>query len=118
MSATITAAELRKLRDRLDLRWFDGNYVEWKTAVFLLDGAADQLEAREATTARWQRILISSNPIDSDHAVVIAELAKNVMYWKGIDFALPTSRDFIEAKSHMAVLAGAIAALDAQGVQS
>lgn len=42
-------------------------------------------------------------------AYIVAELAKNVVYWNGADFVAPDQRDIREASSHLAAVLPMIA---------
>lgn len=87
-------------------RWLSGGVYhttkEYQTMV------VDKMNAATARADRMERALTATNPINGDNAMLLAEVAKNVCYWRGKDMCLPDPRDYREASSHIAVIRQAL----------
>lgn len=68
-------------------------------------------QARAGLAERCKRLeaaLTATDPINGDYAVMLAEVAKSVCYWRGKDMCLPDPRDYREAASHIATIKQAL----------
>lgn len=69
-----------------------------------LEAVRQQHDAQASRIAALEGALTATDPINGDYAAMLAEVAKNVCYWRGKDFCMPDQRDYREASSHLAVI--------------